>query len=68
MESSEPLKKALCFLSLIAAELGWVVVSVDHRLAPESPYPGAVEDCYATLPCAGCMSRPRRLKLSERSS
>jgi acetyl esterase/lipase len=32
-----------------AEELGAVVVSVEYRLAPETPHPGPVEDCYAGL-------------------
>src|SRR5690242_2813428 len=32
-----------------AQEFQLVVVSVEYRLAPETPHPGPVEDCYAGL-------------------
>jgi acetyl esterase/lipase len=33
----------------IVDQVGCAVVSVDYRLAPETPFPGPVEDCYTAL-------------------
>jgi acetyl esterase/lipase len=35
-----------------AEKLGVALVSVEYRLAPETPHPGPVEDCYAGLVAA----------------
>lgn len=34
---------------MVALDLGCTVLSVDYRLAPETVWPGALEDCYAAL-------------------
>ncbi|MBU6266809.1 MAG: alpha/beta hydrolase [Sphingomonadales bacterium] len=33
----------------LAGALDCAIVTVDYRLAPETPFPGAIEDCYAAL-------------------
>jgi acetyl esterase/lipase len=35
--------------TLLCDEVGAIVVSVEYRLAPESPHPAPAEDCYAGL-------------------
>jgi acetyl esterase/lipase len=37
------------FLDALVAATGCVAVSVDYRLAPETPFPGPVDDCFAAL-------------------
>jgi acetyl esterase/lipase len=45
----------------LCRNLGVVVVSVDYRLAPETPYPGPLEDCYAALQWAHANSAQLRI-------
>ncbi len=57
----------------LAADLGAAIVSVDYRLAPETPFPGPVEDCYHALrwlhASAGELGiDPARIGVSGRSS
>lgn len=37
------------FCAEIARKHGVIVLSVDYRLAPETPFPGPLDDCYAAL-------------------
>ncbi|WNM08595.1 alpha/beta hydrolase fold domain-containing protein [Komagataeibacter nataicola] len=46
-------------LERLASQTGALIVSVDYRLAPETPFPGGLEDVHAALvwlhDCAGAL-------------
>jgi acetyl esterase/lipase len=42
-------RAGMCQIQELAQALDCVVVSVEYRLAPETPYPGALEDNFAAL-------------------
>lgn len=48
----------------LAQELEATVVSVEYRLAPETPHPGPVEDCYAGL--VWCAAHAQELGIDPR--
>lgn len=39
----------LPFLTLLATKFNGVILSVDYGIAPENPYPSAIEDCLSVL-------------------
>ncbi|HME41184.1 MAG TPA: alpha/beta hydrolase [Steroidobacteraceae bacterium] len=48
----------------LALAAGCVIVSVEYRLAPETTFPGAIEDCYAAL--AWTFANSRTLNIDAR--
>jgi len=57
----------------LARELGTAIISVDYRLAPETIFPGAIEDCYAGLRwvfehCGELNLDPKRIGLMGQSA
>ena len=55
--------EALC--QRFVERVGAIVVSVDYRLAPEDPFPAALDDCYAALQWMNATAGELRLDVSR---
>jgi acetyl esterase/lipase len=58
---------------MMASAVGCVVVTVDYRLAPDTPHPGPLEDCYTVLKwlhdeAGNLMVDPERIAVSGQSA
>jgi triacylglycerol lipase len=52
-------------LRAVAADVGCAIVSVEYRLAPETVFPGAIEDAYAGLAWCFANAQARGFDLSR---
>ena len=52
-------------LRAVAADVGCAIVSVEYRLAPETVFPGAIEDAYAGLGWCFANAKPQGFDLSR---
>ncbi|XP_031110724.1 2-hydroxyisoflavanone dehydratase-like [Ipomoea triloba] len=53
------------YLNILASEAQAVAVSVEYRLAPESPLPAAYEDCWEALQWVASHAHPEKIGVKE---
>ncbi len=51
---------------LLVKHTGYIIVSIDYRLSPESPYPFGLEDCKAAIRGLAAVFRRRSLNWNNR--
>lgn len=56
------------FCAAVARDVGAIVVSVDYRLAPEDPFPAALDDCLTVLAAVAADHPGRSIALAGASA